>query len=341
MPISLKEFFEENPDIEIVIYAGKGGLGKTTFSAATAYWMAKNGKKVLCFSTDPQASLSDIFERDLFGKGEQEIIENLFVVEIDADKEIREYQEEIRRKIKEMYRMEEIPPEIDEYIKSAAAEPAMHECATYDAMAELVASGRYDLYVFDMPPFGHGVRMISMAQILDAWIDKIDETRRKAAEYTQMVQALKGSTIAESEDAILNELSEIRRKLDTFRDILIDPHRTAFFMVLIPEKMAILDTKRALEMFNKLGIKLSGILVNQVYPPELLDRPDVGEFLRNRIQMQQQYMKIIWDEFGDYIRAVCPMFDREPKGLDMIAKVAEHIFEKPWMGRERFEELVR
>ena len=328
MPLSLKEFFERNPDIKVIVYAGKGGLGKTTCSAATAYWFAKNGKRPLCFSTDPQASLSDIFERDLFGKGVQELIPNLFVVEIDADKRIAEFQEEVRRKIKEMYGLDKIPEEIDEYIRTSAYEPAMHESATYDAMADLVASGQYDPYIFDMPPFGHGVRMISMAQILDAWIEKIEETRRKAAEYAAAAATLRGIT-AETEDAVLKDLREIREKLDFFRRILTNPKTCAFFMVLIPEKMAILDTKRALDMFEKLGIKLSGVIVNQVYPPQLLDRPDLSQFLRRRIEMQQRYMKVIKEELGEYVRAVVPMFDREPKGLEMIAKVAERLFEKP------------
>ncbi|RLG50920.1 MAG: arsenic transporter [Thermoproteota archaeon] len=329
MPKSLKEFFDASPELRIVVYAGKGGLGKTTASAATAYWFSKRGKKPLCFSTDPQASLSDIFERDIFGKGVIEVAPSLYVVEIDADKRIAEFQEEVRAKIRELYKIEKIPDEIDEYIRTAAAEPAMHESATYDAMAELLAKGEYDIYIFDMPPFGHGVRMISMAQILDAWIDKMEETRRKAAEYEEAVARLKGLS-AKTEDEVLVELREIRRKLDFFRESLTNPKTCAFFMVIIPEKMAILDTERALEMFDKLGIKLSGIIVNQIYPPSLLENPNISTFLKNRIEMQQKYMKVIWEKFEEYIRALVPMFDREPKGLDMIAKVAEHMFERPW-----------
>jgi len=332
--LSLKEFFEKNPEIKIIVNAGKGGLGKTTASAAMAYWFAKHGEKPLCFSTDPQASLSDIFEADLFGKGIKELMPNLFVVEIDADKRIAEFQEEIRNKIKTMYGMDEIPDEIDEYIKTSAYEPAMHESATYDAMADLVASGQFHPYVFDMPPFGHGVRMVSMAMILDAWIDKMEETRRKAAEYSKMAEEIRG-VAGEVEEKILNELREIRQKLDLFRDSLIDPKKCAFFMILIPERMAILDTERALAMFDKLGMKMAGVIVNQVYPRELLDRPDLSEFLRRRIEMQQKYLKEIKEKFEEYIRAVVPMFDREPKGLEMIAKVAEHLFEKP--GLEVFE----
>ena len=86
--MTLKEVFQRNPNMKYIMFGGKGGLGKTTFSAATAFWLAKQGKKVLVFSVDPQASLSDIFQKDIFGKGAQEIIPNLFAQEIDADKRI-------------------------------------------------------------------------------------------------------------------------------------------------------------------------------------------------------------------------------------------------------------
>lgn len=329
MVMSLKEFIQKHPKLRVIVYAGKGGLGKTTASAATAYWFAKQKKKVICFSTDPQASLTDIFERDLFGKGEQELQPNLYAVEIDGDKRIAEFQEHVRNQIKEMYKIDELPAEIDEYIKTAASEPAMYESATYDAMAELLSAGKYDLYIFDMPPFGHGVRMISMATILDAWIDKMEEARRKAAELKEAEAVIRGGEI-ERRDAILDELRDIRSKLDFFRETLTNPDTTAFFMVLIPEKMAILDTKRALEMFKKLGITLSGVIVNQVYPVSLLEREDLSDFLKNRIKMQQMYMEEIKKELGEYVRAIVPMFDREPKGFKMIAKVAEYLFEKPW-----------
>ena len=101
--MSLADVFEKYPNRRYIMYGGKGGLGKTTFSAATAYYLAKKGKRVLVFSVDPQASLSDIFERDIFGKGNIEIMPNLFAREVDADRRIQDYQEEIRQKILSMY----------------------------------------------------------------------------------------------------------------------------------------------------------------------------------------------------------------------------------------------
>lgn len=328
MVTSLKSYLKDHPKLRVIVYAGKGGLGKSTASAATAYWLAKNGQKALCFSTDPQASLTDVFETDLFGKGEKELKSNLYAIEIDGDKRIAEFQEEVRKQIKEMYKLEEIPEEIDEYINTASSEPAMYESATYDAMAGLLSKGRYDVYILDMPPFGHGVRMISMATILDAWIDKMEEARRKAAEFKEAEATIRGGG-AERRDAVLDELRSIRQKLDLFRQTLTNPENTAFLMVLIPEKMAILDTRRALKMFQKLDITLSGVIVNQVYPPSLLEREELSPFLRNRIEMQQKYMKSIRRELGDYVRAVVPMFDREPKGFTMLDKVADHLFETP------------
>ncbi len=114
--MSLREVFERNPNRRYIMFGGKGGLGKTTFSAATAYWLAKTGKRVLVFSVDPQASLTDIFQRDIFGKGPVKIMDNLWAQEVDADRHVREYQNEIRKKILDMYGFDTVPEEIDKEV---------------------------------------------------------------------------------------------------------------------------------------------------------------------------------------------------------------------------------
>ncbi len=136
--MGMKEVFEQNPDRRYIMFGGKGGLGKTTFSAATAYWLASQGKKVLVFSVDPQACLTDIFQKDIFGKGPVKIMENLWAQEIDADSHIKAYQDEIRKKIRDMYGLAEVPEEIESYIQAASAEPAMEESAIFDAVVDVV-----------------------------------------------------------------------------------------------------------------------------------------------------------------------------------------------------------
>ncbi|MFU8772895.1 MAG: ArsA family ATPase, partial [Anaerolineales bacterium] len=186
----LNEVFEQNPDRRYIMFGGKGGLGKTTFSAATAYWLAKRGYKVLVFSVDPQASLSDIFKRDIFGQGAVEIMPNLFAQEIDADRRIKEYQQEIRQKILDMYGMEEIPEEIENYIQAAAAEPAMEESAIFDEVVDIVVSGNYDYYIYDLVPLGHALYYLSMASVYDEWIDKITGLREEMSEYDQVAAVM-------------------------------------------------------------------------------------------------------------------------------------------------------
>src|SRR2546423_13760703 len=137
--MGLSTYFEKKGDAGIVIFAGKGGLGKTTCSAGLSHYMAsKRNRKVLCFSTDPQASLSDIFDRDIFGKGLISAIPQLDAVEIDADRRAADYQEEGKPKIRPMHGLTEIPAEIEEDIDSISAEPATYETPTYDATAALV-----------------------------------------------------------------------------------------------------------------------------------------------------------------------------------------------------------
>ncbi len=145
--MALKDIIPSKP---YVMFGGKGGLGKTTFSAATAFYLAQQGHRVLVFSVDPQASLSDIFQRDIFGKGPVEIIPNLYAQEIDADSHIKAYQQEIRQKILDMYGFDQVPPEIEDYIQAASAEPAMEESAIFDAVVDVVVRGDYDYYIYDL-----------------------------------------------------------------------------------------------------------------------------------------------------------------------------------------------
>src|ERR687892_2448947 len=169
----LAQEFNEQPNRRYVMFGGKGGLGKTTFSAATAFWLAQQGHRVLVFSVDPQASLSDIFQKDIFGQGPVKIIDNLWAQEIDADRHIKEYQDEIRQRIRDMYGMDEVPDEIEDYITAASAEPAMEESAIFDSVVDIVNQGDYDYYIYDLVPLGHALYYLSMAKVYDEWISKI------------------------------------------------------------------------------------------------------------------------------------------------------------------------
>jgi arsenite-transporting ATPase len=322
--LSLADAFKAHPDRRYIEFGGKGGLGKTTFSAATAYWLAKQGYKVLVFSVDPQASLSDIFERDIFGKGAVEIMPNLFAQEIDADRHIKEYQDEIRQKIRDMYGFDEIPEEIENYIQAAAAEPAMEESAIFDAVVDIVVGGEYDYYIYDLVPLGHALYYLSMASVYDQWIGKITALREEMQEYAQVAAILERDKESE-EDQILAELQDIKQRINTSSSILTDREKTAFFFVVTPEEMIILDTLKAAKLFAKYQVPISGYIVNRVIPPELANQ-EIPEYLRNRIGMQKTYLAQIDETFGDGVLTQVPEFERDITGLEMIGKVAGALF---------------
>lgn len=322
--MSLAHIFEQHPERRYIMFGGKGGLGKTTFSAASAYYLAKMGYKVLVFSVDPQASLSDIFERDIFGQGAVEVMPNLFAQEIDADRHIREYQDEIRQKIYDMYGFKEIPEEIESYIQAAAAEPAMEESAIFDQVVDIVVSAEFDYYIYDLVPLGHALYYLSMASVYDEWIDKITKLRQEMEEYSKVASLIKRDKESE-EDMILKELLDIKYRINASSSILTDKEKTAFFFVIIPEEMALLDTQKAAGLFAKYQVPLSGYVVNRVIPPELGDQK-IPDFLRNRLEMQEGYLKRIDELFGDRVLARIPEFERDITGFDMIEKVAQAMF---------------
>ena len=324
--MSLAKFLKRIPNRRYIMFGGKGGLGKTTFSAATAYWLAKQGFKVLVFSVDPQASLSDIFKRDIFGKGPVEIMPNLFAQEIDADQRIREYQDEIRQKILDMYGLDEVPEEIENYIQAAAAEPAMEESAIFDAVVDIVVSGEYDYYIYDLVPLGHALYYLSMASVYDEWIDKITGLREEMAEYDQVASVMQREKETE-EDKILKELQYIKHRINASSSILTDKEKTAFFFVLIPEEMIILDTQKAAGLFAKYDVPLSGYIVNRVIPEELAAR-----IFQTTCATAWKCRKNTWKKsiklFGNEVLTNVPEFERDITGLPMIERVANALFER-------------
>ncbi|MCL4554885.1 MAG: arsenical pump-driving ATPase GET3, partial [Actinobacteria bacterium] len=322
--MALSSFFEEFPDVRYIMYGGKGGLGKTSFSAATAYYLAKKGFRVLVFSVDPQASLSDIFERNIYGQGEVEILPNLYACEIDADKRIKQYQEEVRKKIVEMYRLDAIPDEIEQYIQAASAEPAMEESAIFDEVVNIVVKGGYDYYIYDLVPLGHALYYLSMASVYDAWIDKITGLREQMREYDHVVATLRRQKGTE-EDQILGELLYIKDRINKSSGVLTDVKKTAFFFVLTPEEMTILDTSKAAELFSRYKVPIRGYIVNRVIPEMLLGQ-NIPDYLRNRIAMQKGHLGRIREVFGGRVMASVPEFERDIRGLDMISSMAREMF---------------
>jgi len=274
---------------------------------------------------DPQASLSDIFERDIFGQGPVEIVPNLYAQEIDADSHIKAYQEQIRKKILDMYGLDQIPEEVESYIQAAAAEPAMEESAIFDQVVDIVVAGGYDYYIYDLVPLGHALYYLSMASVYDQWISKITELREQMRDYEQMAARIQRKKQLD-EDLILGELQDIKYRIQTSSGILTDKEKTAFFFVLVPEEMILIDTQNAAALFRKFEVPISGYIVNRVLPEHLMETPSLPKYLRNRYEMQQTYLHKIDDLFGGEVLAQVEEMERDITGLPMIERLATAMF---------------
>jgi arsenite-transporting ATPase len=306
------------------MFGGKGGLGKTTLSAATAYHLAKQGLRVLVFSVDPQASLSDIFQRDIFGKGPTEIIPNLYAQEIDGASRLREHQLEIRQKILDMYGMEKVPDEIESHIQAAATRPGMEESAAFDAMVDIVVKGGYDYYVYDLPPLGHALHYLSMASVHDAWIGKITGLRGEMREHDRVAAVMRRDKEMD-EDAILTELLHTKERINKSSAILADREKTAFFLVVTAEGVVIDATLRAVELLAKYGVPLAGCIVNRVLP-DSLKRQQIPDYLRGRLAMQEEHLKKVEARFAGQVLASVPEMASDVTGLAMIERLAAAMF---------------
>jgi arsenite-transporting ATPase len=128
------------------------------------------------------------------------------------------------------------------------------------------------------------------------------------------------------EDKILKELQYIKHRINASSSILTDKEKTAFYFVLIPEEMIILDTQKAAGLFAKYDVPLCGYIVNRVIPPELAGK-NIPEYLRNRMEMQKKYLHKIEQTFGSEVLTNVPEFERDITGLPMIEKVANALFE--------------
>jgi arsenite-transporting ATPase len=200
----------------------------------------------------------------------------------------------------------------------------MEESAIFDAVVDIVVGAQYDYYIYDLVPLGHALYYLSMASIYDEWISRVTGLRQEMQEYTQVAAILERKKESE-EDQILAELQYIKQRINTSSGILTDREKTAFFFVVTPEEMIILDTLKAAKLFAKYQVPISGYIVNRVIPAELAGQ-EIPEYLRRRIEMQKTYLKEIDQTFGAEVLTSVPEFERDITGLEMIGRVAEALF---------------
>lgn len=302
----------------IVFFGGKGGVGKTSCSSSYGMFCAQKGLKTLIVSTDPAHSLGDIFEVKI-GNNITKLEGNLFGLEIDPEDVSNEY---IKRTKAEMQKtlspiiIEEIERQIDAMVVSPGAE----EAAIFDELVKIVDSYTqdYDMIIFDTAPTGHTIRLLSLPELMGAWMDTLVAQRREAVELMKM------STTGNKElhdkyinDPVLDILIRRKNEYEKTRDILIDSKKASFVFVLTPEKLPIIETQKAISILSKYGINIGGIIINRVLPNTISD-----EFMLKRRHTEKKYMDEIYSRFKGMILMEIPLFPEDIQGKDYLKQVA-------------------
>jgi arsenite-transporting ATPase len=309
-------------DRRVLFFGGKGGVGKTTCAAAASLAAARAGRRVLLVSTDPAHSTSDIFER-AFAREEREILPSLSGLEIDAEFEARRYLEEVKRQVSTMFNPG-IVREAMRQIDLVAGMPGLVDVALFDRMADLVLnrSNAYDLTVFDTAPTGHTLRLLHMPEAMAAWVQALSERRREALESFAGDGAVRQGFSPADKDPILQSLTRRRAKLASVRDILTRYDTTAFVLVLIPERLPIEESARAVHELEHAHLHVGAVIVNRVLPQDLS-----GAYFEARKAQERVYLDEIDRRFRGMVKARVPQFESDVHGVPALERVARYLVE--------------
>lgn len=267
----------------IAFVGGKGGVGKTTVATALSLALAASGARTLLVSTDPAHSTSDLLGTTL-GPDPIRIGETLDAVEIDAEQQADHYVAAVRADVHRLV-APAVRDTVDRHLDLARRGAGTLESALLDRLADLLAAcpGEYDRIVIDTAPTGHTLRLLAMPELVTGWIEGLVRQREKVHGVDRMLRNMAGREPDHEDDPVLTRLRRQRTRLRELRRRLTDD--AVFHAVLIPERLPIEETVRALPAFEAAGLTVGTVVVNRVLPAEA-----DGGFLAARREQQEIYL---------------------------------------------------
>ena len=332
-------------DRRILFIGGKGGVGKTTVAATIALIAADRGRRCLLVSTDPAHSLSDIFDKDI-GKTTTAIVTGLWGLEIDPDAAADKHIEMVKHNMRYLVRPA-LYDEIEKQMNLARLAPGMVESAMLERLSELmIESGNtYDLVIFDTAPTGHTLRLLSLPEIMTAWTDGLLKHRQRSDKLAEVLGGFgfrrnkshgadspphptQNNTQNDERNRRIRIILEQRsRKFRRARRLLLDEAKSAFILVINPEKLPILETQKALTQLRQFKISVEFLIVNRVLPDAV-----TGEFMEDRKRQEAQHLAEIEQRFRQLRRCCLPLLPQDVYGLktlDLLRRRLEIAIDPP------------
>jgi arsenite-transporting ATPase len=312
----------------ILFFGGKGGVGKTTVSAATALAMAKEGRRVLLVSTDPAHNLSHLFDREI-GPSPVRLAVNLDGMELDPEQTVNAHLEEVGESLRKLM-APHLAKEVDKHIELSRDAPGMQEAAIMERIAEVVeqAAKEYDLLVFDTAPSGHTARLIALPEMMSAWTDGLIERRDKAERFSAVLKNLgndksvgnaifggDGDNPMDSrENKIRILLNRRRRRFSDLRAALNNPERTSFVIVLAAERLPVLETIELNAQLERSGVRVGALIVNKRLPDGL------GDFLTERRTQEEVHLATLKEALPHLPRQDLTLVAHDVVGVEALER---------------------
>jgi len=312
--------------MRIILFSGKGGVGKTTVSAATAYRLANEGKRVIVVSLDPAHSLADAFdvpeEERLKAKGlPVKVDDNLEIQELDIQEEVERYWGEVYRFIELLFNTTGLHEILADEL---AILPGMEEITSLLYINKYYNEGKHDVLILDLPPTGESIRFVSMPVVLKWYMKKIFKAER-------LIMRMARPTVGRMTDVPLPD-EEYFKALETFYErlkgvdeLLVNPDVTSIRIVSNPEKMVLKESQRAFLYFLLFGVNVDAVIVNKIIPEEVL-KEDRCKFLQKWLKLQKKYVKEIEDYFSPVPVFKVPLLEEEIVGKKKLEKLSRLVY---------------
>jgi arsenite-transporting ATPase len=299
----------------ILLYTGKGGVGKTSIAAATALLCADRGLKTIVLSTDIAHSLADAFDMPL-GPEPTQIVPNLHGQEPDVYFNIARYWRTIQNYVSELFAWRGLDEVMAEELTVL---PGMDELGNLLWIADHVDSGKYDVIVVDAAPTGETLRLLSLPDASRWWIERIAPVGRRVSRLGRpMLERVLGVPMPREEvfaaaERLLDRLADVHR-------LLSDPDRTSVRITLALDKLSVAEARRSFTYFHLFGYPSDMVIANRVLPA------DAGPFFAHLREAQQRYLPMVEQEFGPVPVRTVPQFDHEMVGLDRLREIGVALF---------------
>src|SRR5919206_4187213 len=301
----------------ILLYTGKGGVGKTSLAAATALMCADRGLRTIVLSTDIAHSLADAFDLPL-GPEPTPIAPNLWGQEPDVYFNIGRYWGTIQRYMAELFSWRGLDEVLAEEMTVL---PGMDELGNLLWIADHVESGQYDVIVVDAAPTGETLRLLSLPEASRWWIERIAPIGRRVSRIGRpMLERMIG--VPMPRDEVFAAAERLLARLDKVHRLLADPERSSVRIVLALDRLSIVEAQRSFTYFHLFGYPSDLVICNRVLPADLAGDGSFG-VLR---QTQQRYLPEVEEQYSPVPVRTVPQFDREMIGSERLVEIGHSLF---------------